>query len=329
MRRAVFWRLDVAFGSVFHALDERAPNLDAHGVYGSGMPQTGHEAHLTTVSRVDLAGAVLWRVVRPLDRGLMARLWWARERRSGDRALEVVEGVVRRGDVVLDIGANLGLFAYRLAQLVGPDGEVHAFEPHPGQRENLVKIESTRRNVQFHAVALSAQPGTAEMAVPRVEGRPDLALATLEQRPGETDRVEVRVETLDRMLGERRRPVAFVKCDVEGNERAVLEGAVELLEKDSPTLLIEIEQRHQSDDIRTTFRLLDEIGYDGYAVRRDGLAPVTQFDPERDQLRFVRAAPDATEMPPDYVNDFLFVSRRRSRDLPLPLVRAASAGASG
>jgi FkbM family methyltransferase len=269
------------------------------------------------VGRVDLAGAVLWRVVRPIDRGLMARLWWARERRSGDRALEVVDRVVRPGDVALDVGANFGFFAYRLARLVGPDGEVHAFEPHPAQRESLTRIEATRPNVRFHAVALSARPGGAQMVVPRVEGSPDVALATLEQRSGETDRVDVAVETLDRLLGELGRPVAFVKCDVEGHERAVLEGAVALLERDAPTLLVEIEQRHQHDDIRSTFALLDEMGYDGYAVRREGLAPVSEFDLERDQLRFVRAEPDATAMPPDYVNDFLFVSPRRSLDLPV------------
>lgn len=268
------------------------------------------------MTRVDLAGAILWRVVRPIDRGLMARLWWTRERRSGDRALEVVDRVVRPGDVALDVGANFGFFSYRLARLVGPDGEVHAFEPHPEQRGNLTRIEATRANVRFHAVALSARPGNAALVVPRVDGRPDLALATLEQRPGDTDRVDVPVETLDRMLADRPRSVAFVKCDVEGHERAVLEGAVELLEKDSPTLLMEIEQRHQADDIRSTFGLLDEIGYDGYAIRRDGLAPVAEFDTERDQLRFVRAEPDATAMPPDYVNDFLFVSRRRPVDLP-------------
>ncbi len=272
------------------------------------------------MSRVDLVGAILWRVVRPIDHGLTARLLWARERRSGNRALEVVDRLVRPGDVAVDVGANFGLFAYRLARLVGPSGEVHAFEPHPGQHENLMKIERTRPNVRFHAVALSARPGTAEMAVPRVDGRPDLALATLEPLPArtaQTDRIEVRVDTLDRMLADRQRPVAFVKCDVEGHERAVLQGAAELIEKDAPTLLVEIEQRHQHDDIEKTFRLLDEIGYDGYAVRREGLTPVSEFDLERDQIRFVRADPDAAAMPSDYVNDFLFVSRRRPLNLPL------------
>jgi FkbM family methyltransferase len=276
---------------------------------------------------VDLVGALLWRVVRPIDHGLMARLLWARERRAGALALRLVDGLVGRGDVALDIGANFGQFTYGLSRLVGDEGEVHAFEPHPAQSDNLARAERARANVTFHAVALSDRPDTAELAVPRVGGEPDLALATLEQRSGngrEVDRVTVRVETLDGLLAGRTRPVDFVKCDVEGHERAVLAGAAELIETDAPTMLIEIEQRHQHDDIRDTFRLVEELGYDGYAVRSDALAPLSEFDIERDQLAFVRAEPEAALLPPGYVNDFLFVSRRRSVSLPVPLTPAAA-----
>jgi hypothetical protein len=159
-----------------------------------------------------------------------------------------------------------------------------------------------------------------------VGGEPDLAMATLEDRTGggrEVEHVSVRVETLDGLLADRSRPVDFIKCDVEGHERAVLAGAAGLLEADAPTMLIEIEQRHQEGDIRETFAVLDEFGYDGYAVRPDALAPTSDFDVERDQLAFVRADPEAALMPPGYVNDFLFVSRRRSVSLPVPLARAA------
>lgn len=270
---------------------------------------------------MDLAGAFLWRIVRPVNRALMAELWWARERRAGNRATEVVDRMVGGGDLVLDIGANYGLFSYRLAKLVGPSGEVHAFEPHPAQRDNLERVAAARPQVRFHPVALSARPGRAEMAVPVIGGRPDLALATLEHRSAEDvelHHVEVPVETLDRVMAGRSRSVDFVKCDVEGHERTVFQGAAELLERDAPTLLVEIEQRHQPGDIRETFRLLEDLGYDGHAIREDGLAPVSGFDPERDQLRFVRQAPEAGEMPPEYVNDFVFVSRRRAAGIALP-----------
>lgn len=275
---------------------------------------------------MDLVGALLWRVVRPIDHGLMARLVWLRERRAGAPSLRLVDGLVRRGDVALDIGANFGQFTYRLSHLVGDEGEVHAFEPHPAQSDNLTTAERKRGNVTFHAIALSNSPGSAELAVPRVSGEPDLAMATLEDRTGggrDVDHVSVRVETLDGLLADRPRPVDFIKCDVEGHERAVLAGAAELLEADAPTMLIEIEQRHQEADIREMFTLLDELGYEGYAVRADALAPISDFDVEREQLAFVRADPEAALMPPGYVNDFLFVSRRRSLSLPVPLARAA------
>lgn len=269
---------------------------------------------------MDLVGAFLWRVVGRVDRGLMARLLWARERRAGAPTLDLVDRLVGPSDVALDIGANFGQFTYRLAHLVGDDGHVYAFEPHPAQRENLARVEATRPNVTFHAVALSDAPGRAELVVPRVEGAPDLALATLEELPRdgeEADRVTVQVETLDHLLADRNGRVDFIKCDVEGHERAVLAGATGLLEADAPTMLVEIEQRHQRGDIRETFARLDELGYDGYAVRPEALVPVSEFDLERDQLRFVRAEPTAALMPRDYINDFLFVSRARSISLPV------------
>ena len=267
---------------------------------------------------MDLVGALLWRVVGPINRPLMARLLWARERRAGDLELALVDHLVKRGDVALDIGANFGQFTYRLAHLVGPDGHVHAIEPHPAQREKLRTIESKRANVTFHAVALSDRPGTAEMTVPLVDGEPDLALATLAERDtaaGAAQQVAVPTETLDRLLAGRERPVDFVKCDVEGHERAALEGAAELLGTDRPTLLIEIEQRHQEGDITETFAFLGDLGYEGHALRGDALGPLAEFDVERDQLAYVRADPDAAVMPRGYVNDFLFVHRDRAVDL--------------
>jgi len=277
---------------------------------------------------VDLVGALLWRVVRPVNRPLMARLLWERERRTGDLELELVDRLVRRDAVVLDVGANFGQFTWRMAHLVGPGGYVHAFEPHPAHREELAGIATKRPNVTFHPVALSDRPGEAGLTVPRVDGEAKLALATLAPRaagPDELEQVPVAVETLDRALAGRDRPVTFIKCDVEGHERAFLDGAREVLRDDQPTLLVEIEQRHQGRDVTETLALLDDLGYDGYALFGSALRPVAEFDVERDQLAYVRAEPGAAGMPAGYVNDFLFVSRARPIALPVPVAAAAPA----
>src|SRR5262249_20015555 len=101
--------------------------------------------------------------------------------------------------------------------------------------------------------------------------------------------------------------VAFVKCDVEGHELAVLRGAVALLRRDHPVILVEIEQRHQKEDIRDTFEHLIRLGYAGYALRADGPAPIDKFDVRRDQLDLLSAEFLAGQMPEGYVHDFAFV----------------------
>ena len=266
---------------------------------------------------MDLRGAFLWRIVGPLSSSLHAHLLWEQGRRQGCRELRVVDDLVSAGEVAVDVGANFGLFARRLARLVRPGGHVYVFEPHPHHRERL-RCFARSSHVTYLPLALSDQAGTAELRIPQLDGAGVESMATLETdvSPGEAfdedfKSVEVQVETFDRALSCEPRPVGFVKCDVEGHELAFLRGASGRLGRDHPTLLLEIEQRHQRRDIGETFALLDQTGYDGWVVRPHGLAPVETFDVERDQLAILRAFGPAA-LPRDYLNTFLFVSRRRS-----------------
>jgi FkbM family methyltransferase len=226
--------------------------------------------------------------------------------------VQLVEELVHAGEIVLDIGASRGFFSERLAQLVGPRGHVHLFEPHPANAEWLRKLCGARHNMTLHTVALSDVSGTATLSTPLIGGRAAFGMSTLEH-PAAREHLEemtdeVVIRRLDDIISGRQR-VAFVKCDVEGHEAAVLRGGEDLLRRDRPTILIEIEQRHRTEPVHDTFRFLEEQSYNGYAIRSDALIPLTEFDVERDQLVFLDEFREA--MPPEYVHNFLFVSSDR------------------
>jgi len=262
------------------------------------------------------AARIAQRRLRRVAPGTAALLTWQWQSRHDDAlSAGVVDRIVSKGDAVVDVGANWGLYTARLARLVGPSGQVDAFEPHPAHAATLDRLARRRPQVAIHKMGLADAPGTAALHVPVVRGREVTALSSLTAPAGIPDqrRIEVRIGRLDDEL-EGRRPPSFVKCDVEGLELAVLRGGERTLTATRPTLLVEIEQRHQEGPIGDTFAYLTGLGYEGHYFTAEGLAPLERFDVERDQLAYL--GPDVVEygMPAGYVADFLFVAP--GTDLP-------------
>lgn len=222
----------------------------------------------------------------------------------------IVESAVRRGDVAIDIGANFGLYTDRLARLVGQEGAVYAFEPHPSYADTLRRIAAARKNVTFNGSALSDRAGTAHLSVPAVGGRRVAALGSLEARSDgpETEIVDVSITTLQSALGDLAN-LRFIKCDVEGHEHEVLLGAQDLLVRHLPMLLIEIEQRHRARPVAETFDLLRDLGFDGHMLTPAGSRPLREFDLERDQLALIGDDSANPTLGRGYVNDFVFFKR--------------------
>jgi FkbM family methyltransferase len=216
-----------------------------------------------------LAGA--HRIGGRVGQQAVAQLYWLWLRARGDTTPHVVERMVHRGDVVVDVGGSWGAYLYQFARLVGPSGRVYVCEPHPANQGSLAAIRAGRANVTIFAVALSDHAGEAELHVPNVRGHPITALSSLSAPAGADDvaddvayeTVRVPVERLDALLPADGPAVTFIKCDVEGHELAVLRGAERTLRRSLPTLLIEIEQRHKDADIHATFDYLSGLGYAG------------------------------------------------------------------
>jgi FkbM family methyltransferase len=170
---------------------------------------------------------------------------------------------LRPGDVVVDVGANVGLHAVHAAKLVGPTGRVYAVEP-TAWTVRVLEANVWRHgcaNVVVLPVAAGAAFGTARLSIP-ADGRSGAAVIV----DGAGD---VPVRPLDALVADE--DVAVLKIDVEGAERDVLDGAAALLAR-SRRLLVIVEFRPTADDARHTLEWYRSLGFALCTVRRDGCA---------------------------------------------------------
>ena len=189
---------------------------------------------------------------------------------SDEPELGVVPALVGEGDVVIDIGANFGLFTRFLSEAVGPRGRVISFEPTPDMFAVLANSASSLglSNVSCHNLALSYHPGRAVMSIPiRDDGSRNHYEASLEpgliDSTGDVETFTTEVVTLDSFCEQAGvGHVDFIKCDVEGHEIAVLSGARDLIARDRPTILLEVnEPLHEPGHGSNVKAFIDGLGY--------------------------------------------------------------------
>ena len=160
--------------------------------------------------------------------------------------LELLALFVKPGDVVIDVGANLGTHTVFLAQRAGTAGRVYAFEPQRIVFQLLCANLALNGldNVHAFQAAVSRQPGT--ILVPDVAyaaggnyggvalAETGVAGADAADATGAGERVPVM--TLDALGLDRCR---VLKVDVEGMELDVIDGARALIARTRPVVYVE------------------------------------------------------------------------------------------
>lgn len=170
------------------------------------------------------------------------------------------------GDVVIDVGANIGETALHLGRRVGSTGRIIAFEPDPVMREKC------RRNVSLNVseeillepFALSDQAG--QYRLHRVSERNPAGNRILTDVNAPTESVVVEAKRLDDYVDQQRiGRVSLVKVDVEGFEYRVMKGAERLVKRFRPRLFLELSDanlRQQGSSAEALLSLLKEWNYD-------------------------------------------------------------------
>jgi len=158
--------------------------------------------------------------------------------RTTEPDYDVLDKLLHPGEWVIDIGANVGHYTAKLSRLVGVTGRVLAFEPVP-KTFRLLAANSrlfAHENVTLLNAAISQRTNLSGIEVP--SGQAGQYLAHLTNRKTGLQTVCLSVDSLQ--LPHR---VSLVKIDAEGHELAVLQGMQGLLERDRPTLIVELGSR--------------------------------------------------------------------------------------
>ncbi len=169
------------------------------------------------------------------------------------------------GMTAIDIGANLGVYSLPMARLVGPTGQVFAYEPGSETRAFLEHSRelNAATNLQVLPLALSDSERNGRLAF----GGSSELNALGESGAGET----VRITSLDREDATRGWPSPdFIKIDAEGEEERILAGGRDFFGRHSPLVMFEIKAGHEiNEKLRALF---PAVGYRLY--RQLGDAPI-------------------------------------------------------
>ena len=208
-----------------------------------------------------------------------------------EKEIAFVRRLLGPGMRAVDIGANYGTYTLAMAQAVGPDGRIWAYEPTSATAHHLRKTiaRNDLAQVEMHQAALSDRTGTGRLRLD--------AQVELNRLAADGDGEEVLLTTLDfespaRAWGR----IDFIKIDAEGGELDILRGGETFFAEQSPLVMFEHRAAEgENEGVRPAFlargyALFKLIGPDSYLVP---LGPDEQLDAF--DLNLFAGKPDRTE----------------------------------
>jgi FkbM family methyltransferase len=138
---------------------------------------------------------------------------------------------LKMGDVIYDIGANIGDYTEKFAQRVGEHGLVAAFEPSPAACAKIMQRCQTLPQVQVFQIALADQESMMPLHLGDTLDSPVSSLAAaMGRKKGGEKSIHVAVHRADTFVTrEKLRAPNLIKIDVEGFEPEVIDGFGALL----------------------------------------------------------------------------------------------------
>ena len=197
-----------------------------------------------------------------------------RNKREGDFIAFVK--LLKDGETVLDIGANIGAMSVYLAKHL-PHSRIIAFEPIPVNVRVFKKVIQHYKlsNVELIEKALGERDGMIEMVLPnqkhvKMHGLCHVVHESITEL-NDGDRFQlpmVRLDAVEEVQSAGR--ISGIKIDVENYEQFVLTGAKEVIEKNRPVIYAEL---WENENRNQCFRFITELGYQIHVLSDQRLVP--------------------------------------------------------
>ncbi len=177
--------------------------------------------------------------------------------------------VLKKGDVFVDAGANIGIYSIYASKIICETGKVYAFEPSNREFNILLKNIKINRcnNILPFKVALSDKKGRASIIVEKQGGGNTLCDKLCDDNFEYDYEEDCVVDTLDNLLLNKVSKIDCIKVDVEGYDFKVLLGGQEILKKFNPHLLLEISKKSLENagiSEKNIISFVKDLGYNVY-----------------------------------------------------------------
>jgi len=196
----------------------------------------------------------------------------------------------------LDVGANMGYYALALSTN-NQNLKVEAFEPLEKMQEILrfnLKLNNLEKSINIHEYGLGNENFVTQIFVPKFTGSSGASLMKLHPEEGEHAVQAVEIKRLDSLMFNLEN-VDLIKIDVEGAEFSTIQGAINLINTNKPTIMVELLRKWMApfgstpQDVVT---LLLSIGYEAYAVSDEIITRIDSINEKTSETNFLFCHPE-------------------------------------
>jgi FkbM family methyltransferase len=194
----------------------------------------------------------------------------------GELDTKIVKKIVKTGDIVLDLGANIGYFTILFAKLVGINGKVIAFEPELKNFKILKKniSENKFNNVILENKAVSDKngmsvlfTGTKSSGANRIYEPKKAQEWREKEKQQEFEKKEIETVSIDTFLIQKKiKYVNFIKMDIEGGEFFALKGMKDVLKNPDLKIFMEWDRPALEDSGIKPLEVLELLKQENFIV---------------------------------------------------------------